>query len=455
MQHNKWLVALFLSASVLLSGCLKDNETFTPSEEYIETSAFGVVLDDLNLPVENATVAYEGGITMTDSNGIFIFSDVVVPTSEGMLEVTKEGFFQTIQSLNPTADNRSLNVHIQPLGQDYVFPSQASRVITAEDDVRLDIPVDAFSNNDGSAYSGQVVLNIGYVDPLDLDATQKIPGGHIGENFDNEKVYLEHYGTVYTSYISESGEMLDVADQKDITIHFPIPAELKGNAPFEMPLWYLDPISGQWMEDGLAAISGDSYVALVDKQGTYSIQQAFAFAKISGRVKTKSNQPVERARVSIARENSPIKLRVWTNEDGKFTAYYPTAEHLVIEVEDECANLIYSSTQGPFLGNYELSSFEVDEGKNYFKLNGIIIECNTVSTGVNNGYALLESENYVWITPANSGGAFKSGLFNCGSKFTISVFDITNGSGSKAVVINDFKQQDQSEIRLGIIEACR
>ena len=80
---------------MIVTSCLKDSEEFIPYETYIDSSILGVIGDQDNLPVENATVVYEGEDATTNPDGIFIFNDVVVPNSGAKLLVNKEGYFDT------------------------------------------------------------------------------------------------------------------------------------------------------------------------------------------------------------------------------------------------------------------------------------------------------------------------------------------------------------------------
>lgn len=454
MQHTKWMIfSAFLSVFVL-SGCLKDTEEFVPLEEYIETSAFGVALGDLNLPVENATVAYEGERTVTDSNGIFIFSDVVIPSTGGRLEVSAPGYFNTFQFVDPTSDVRSVNIHLNSLGPDHSFSGSAGGNITTSDEVIMSVPRNGLARSNGDVYSGAIITNIGYVDPTGLDAYDQVPGGNFGQNSDGINVLLEHYGTVYTQFRTQSGEELFVADQMTFQLEFPVSDDLTGEAPSQVTLWKLDRDLGKWVEKGRADLQNDRYIAIVDETGTWSIQMPFRYARLSGRVKTDRNQPVERARIAISRESSSIKTRVWTDSEGRFTAFYPIDNSLDIDVEDECGTVLYETSQGPILGDHELGSFEIDPGDRYWKLTGVITECGTLSTGISAGYSFIQTPLYRWITPVERSGGFSTGLFNCGNKFIVLGRDLVNNKGTNAVDISDFADKERN-YSLGIMEACR
>ncbi|MDX1684316.1 MAG: carboxypeptidase-like regulatory domain-containing protein [Saprospiraceae bacterium] len=454
MQYKRLALIFGVTSIFILTGCLKDHNDFIAYDENIETSAFGVVLGDINLPVENATVAYEGEKTTTDSNGIFIFSDVVIPRTGGRLTVDHPDYFPTVQSVIPTEDNRSINLHLQPLGQTYNISARIGGSVSSVDNVTLQIPPDAFELGNGQLYSGTVVSNVGYVDPLHIDAYDQIPGGHFGVDKNDNSKLLEHYGTIYTQFEGAGGEDLQISDNVTYLLVFPLDDETLAHAPQEITLWKLEDADGQWKEYGLAQLEGKSYRAEVDRIGIWSIQIPFSYARISGQVKDQSGQPLERARIALSRKDHPVKVRQWTDNEGLFSVQFPIDHALDISVEDECGNELYTTSEGPFLGNYELADIEIDPGSNYWRLSGVITECNTLSKGIEKGYSLIQTSLYRWITPVERNGNFTTGLFNCGSKFTVIGRDLLNSRGTNLVDFSELPDEDR-RYSLGIMEACR
>ena len=451
----RWHTALFFGLTLLaISGCLKDTETFIPYEEFVETDALGVILSDKDLPVENATVVLEGEMTNTDSNGIFILDDVVISYSGSQLKIIKEGFFTSALRVHPEADNRSLNVRLTAKGQDYNFLSTNPQDLTTPGDVRLVVPPNSFVDANDQDYHGLITANFGWIEPLNKDVVSRIPGGTLGNTSNGESVLLEHYGTVLTSFLSDAGQELKIKTDASFDIYFPIASNLRNSAPSEIPLWFFDEMTGSWTENGTASKEGNYYKATVTESGYWSVQLAFEYATLRGTVKDKDGRGIEHARIALSREGGEVRRRYWTDKDGHFAILYPIREPLQLEIEDECEQVLYTNTVGPFLSRTELSTIEIDPGINYWRITGVVTKCSNPSRGVDKGYSLIRTDDYRWLTPLDDNGAFHTGLFICSSKFIVGGKDLVNQLGVNDVPISDLSGKSRN-YSVGTLIACK
>jgi hypothetical protein len=453
MQLRRYTALLFGTALLALTGCLKDTEEFIPYEQFIESDALGVILNDKDLPVENATVVLEGEMTKTDSNGIFILDDVVISFSGSKLSIHKDGFFSTAVPINPNADNRSVNVRLTARGQDYSFLSTLPQDLVTGAGVRTTIPSNIFEDETGQDYNGLITANFGWIEPVDKDVLSRIPGGSIGTDANDQSVLLEHYGTVLTSFTTSTGQDLHLRDSESFVIFFPISPDLQSTAPDEIALWQFDEMKGQWIEKGVAIKEGSNYKATVTSTGYWSIQLPFHYATLSGQLKDLSGIGIERARISLSRDGANVKRRYWTDKNGRFSILYPIRENLNFDVEDECTDVLYAASIGPFLSKTELNTIELDPGDHYFRITGVVTKCSNPSRGVDKGYSLIRTDDYRWLTPLDQNGAFHSGLFVCSAQFIVSGRDLINEMGTNEPVIDDLGAKTRN-LSVGALIAC-
>ena len=138
IQFN-WLAVCLAVVSLAISGCLKDREEFIPDIENVQTNAFGVVLDEQDLPVNMTTVVAEGETTETDDFGVFIFTNVVVPSEAARLVFTKEGYFETVRSFIPNEESTpSITVRLHSLGANYTHATTSTLQLTTDEGLLLD-----------------------------------------------------------------------------------------------------------------------------------------------------------------------------------------------------------------------------------------------------------------------------------------------------------------------------
>ncbi len=87
-----------------------------------------------------------------------------------------------------------------------------------------------------------------------------MPVDLVGVNRDAEFGSLYSYGMLFVELQSPEGKILNIANNKFVTISRTIPEEMKSEAPSEVKFWYFDESNGLWREyDAPATKNGDVY----------------------------------------------------------------------------------------------------------------------------------------------------------------------------------------------------
>ena len=78
-----------------------------------------------------------------------------------------------------------------------------------------------------------------------------------------------------------SGESLNIAEGSTATLTFPIPQEILGNAPAEIPLWSFNENLGLWVEESVASLQGSNYVGEVSHFSFWNCDAPFELVELS------------------------------------------------------------------------------------------------------------------------------------------------------------------------------
>ena len=155
-------------------------------------------------------------------NDAFHVSDILVgytdPISLTIVMVRKAPFIQ----IDPTQENE-LAISGSP-------SDQGSGVAS------ISIPANAFFTLDGTPYTGQVLVSLTFLDPLDPDMLEIMPGRFVTLNANGEETIIITQGVFSLSSEDDSGNELIINGEIDVS----------GTPGFA--LWELDPLTASWIE---------------------------------------------------------------------------------------------------------------------------------------------------------------------------------------------------------------
>ncbi len=256
------IAVIFLSVLTLfLASCDKDKPTqpTTPANGFVS----GVVTSPGREVLPDVLVSIGSRTTTTDSNGNFILNEIA-PGSRIKVDFSKPGYISTqkivtVNSGRTTYCSTSLYVpSIQSFsaGMAYTVVQQSNLI---------DLPANAFVDEQGNAFTGLVQAQVMFFDPTQAENLNAFPGSFSGVQTDGTETMFESYGFFNATFVDNANpsSILHLASGKQATITSYIPSALQANAPATIPIWYYDTEDGKWNEQGSATKTGNTYVCNV------------------------------------------------------------------------------------------------------------------------------------------------------------------------------------------------
>lgn len=315
---------LLISCAYLFAGCKKqENHIDHPADESditgIATIA-GIILDENNNPVANATISTHEKQTTSNTNGIFLLKNANVSLERCVLKISKEGFVNHTYILSPSA--QSVNYVKAFLSNDaptHTIAATNGGSISLPDGSAVEFPANAFISGNGNAYSGTVSIGFKHLSIDDPNFSFKIPGNDLlGKNISGEKKPLSTYGMLGLVLKGSSGENVQLANGKPATLTIPIAASQSSIAPTTIQLWYFDETTSMWIQEGEAQRIGNNYVGKVSHFTWWNCSFAVDSGTVKGKVIDCNGAAIPNIVVSF---NGGFSLI--TNQYGEYQSWFP------------------------------------------------------------------------------------------------------------------------------------
>ncbi|RKY94173.1 MAG: hypothetical protein DRQ13_08560 [Ignavibacteriae bacterium] len=323
------MVVLLISI-LLLTGC-KDNSTNPPvgsGGETVTTTISGTVFDESNAPIVGAEINSAGQMVMTNSSGGFTFSGIQVPKDRFVVNAVKSGYFKGSYADAPKANGTSnIKIYLMTAGVTQTVNSTVGGEATLQNGSKVVLNANSVVNSDGSDYSGNVNLSVGYLDPTSENFSSLVPGGDMqAQRSDNSSVTLYSYGIIKVQMKNDAGKDLNIksGNQSEITVD--IPTSMVASAPATIPLWHYDETTGLWKEEGTATKQGGKYIGMVGHFSDWNCDSPEGTASVTGLVVDCNNLPVPGISVKIGQASA------FTGADGKFERRVPANTAFEVQV---------------------------------------------------------------------------------------------------------------------------
>ncbi|MBK6448828.1 carboxypeptidase-like regulatory domain-containing protein [Candidatus Brachybacter algidus] len=449
-----WLFALIALA---FSSCHKDIDLFIPDKDAVEFNAsiIGIVIDEAGAPVENATIRYGTNTKTSDKNGTYQFKNVKVNSKHNVVKINKTGYFEGSREFTTDRANTiTIKNILLTKSFDQSFESTTSFSIK-KGSITLDFPADAIvmaSNN--TPYSGQVQIAMKYLNPDQLEIYQQMPGSLAGINAENQLAAMTTFGMVAVELQTPSGQLLQVAPGKKVTMSNKLSAVMLSKAPSTVPLWYYDENLGYWKEEGEAKLINDTYVGEVTHFTYWNYDSQLPSIILSGKVVDQFGNPLAGADVWMIAEGDFGGGHGMTNQDGTFSGKVAKDKILNVEVrvfQGGCNNnVVYSGQIGPFASDVTIPDIVANLGSiNNINIVGTVVNC--ASQPVENGYLKVVGTGapiaFLPIVNGQVAGTFLS--CEALTNVTIQAIDIDAIEAGDIITV-----ATNSDIDLGTIMAC-
>ena len=444
------------------TGGIDNSNTPSPSmtlaESFGNTSnsdIMGRVVDLQHNPVSGAMVQIGSSTTDTDMNGIFIIKNAQVYEKFAYVKVEKAGFLHGSRSVVPTAGINQVQIMLLPQTATQTVSSGTTTTVSLSNGAAVDLS-GAYSNADGSDYTGDVQVTLHLLNPTDDDMQQQMPGMLLAENLQNEARMLETLGMVAVELRSDTGEKLNLSEGTTATITVPLDPETLAGAPNEIPLWYFDEEKGYWIEEGSATLQGTKYVGTVSHFSFWNCDIPAEYVNICMNITDSNNTPLSNINVRIESEFNGSRGGI-TNDSGEVCGIIPANQTLNLQyfLSNICNNIEIpnsSETVGPFSEditlNIVLDALEVEE---YLEtIAGVFNTCD--GDAVVNGYVEGSIGNGIPFYSIVTDGAYEINVLSCNENASISItgydFDNLQSTGEINYTLTS------PETELGNLSAC-
>ena len=297
-------------------------------EETVTTTISGSVFDESNAPIVGAEIKSAGQTAVTNASGGFTFPGIKVPKSRFVVNVAKSGYFDGSFADAPKANGTSnIKVYLMTAGVTQVVDAGTGGEATLNNGSKVKLNANIVTNPDGSTYTGNVNLSVGYLDPTSENFANLIPGGDMqAQRTDNSQATLYSYGIIKVEMKKDDGTDLKIKTGNTSEITVDIPQSMEATAPATIPLWHYDATTGLWKEEGTATKTGDKYVGTVAHFSDWNCDTPEGTATVRGLVVDCNNLPVSGINVKIGQASAS------TGSDGKFERRVPANTTFEVQV---------------------------------------------------------------------------------------------------------------------------
>jgi hypothetical protein len=455
------LAAIVLSFTFLLiTGCQKEADgpidTAPPpalDAEKVTASVQGNVVDENNIPVAGATVTSGSKTTTTDRYGVFRFNSISLSKNNGFVKVTKNGYFVGSRSFLTTA-GRTHNVRIKLLTKTTTgsFAGSAGGTVNLTGGAKLIMPADAVTDASGNPFTGTVNVAMRWLDPTSSQLPYIMPGDLRGITTAGEERGLESFGMIGVELTGSGGQALKVAVGKTAELTFPIPAAIAATAPATIDLWHFDETNGRWKQEGQATKTGNNYIALVSHFSFWNCDAPFPLVEVCMKIVDPAHgSGLNNVQVRIKRPNGSYGYGR-TDSVGNLCGKVPANEALVLEILDQCNNVVASQNIGPFSSNTTLGPISVSiPAANSLIITGIVQNCSNAN--VTSGAAVVYVAGGHTYTAPVTNGSFSLTVLNCsGNTINYSVLPIDFAAMQQGAPVTG--SGTNGTVNAGTLQAC-
>ncbi len=459
-----WIFILAIGLS--MTACVMEDDmntvtTFTPDpQQLVTTTITGRVIDQNNAVVAGATVTYKSGIveTMveTDEAGTFILQDVENKGKSAFITVQKSGKFEAFRRLSVIRDVFNYT-EIKMNDKTIIGQVSAASGGTLNDNsgASITLPANGIVDANGDGYIGDVRVAMSWIDPSADDLPQRMVGDLSGIDEEGNIRSLGSYGMLQVELLDNAGNELNLGDNQEATLEFPVPESMQSSATASIPLWSYDEEQGTWIQEGEAIYDNGIYVGKVSHFSSWNVDCLEDPIEVNGEVVVKLPDNITFAgsylSVYVCSEKFGTKGG-WLSNDGQFLFYnFPKNTIFELKIVNNCDETIYSQSYGPYVENTDLGVIEVTVDDDFTLISGNAINCD--GNAVVNGFVSIEDDNgRKYVHPLDENGFFECSLDAC---------DEVNGAlqivDTEAFLTSDpytFSSSISDDITFSDIEVC-
>jgi len=382
----------------------------------------GKIMDENGQPATGVLIKAGTKSATTDAKGYFRITNASLDKGASLVTAEKSGYFKSYRSFRATNGANHVEIKLIKKVSAGTISSSTGGSVTFTNGAKVALPVNGVVKAAGGAYTGDIKVFAAYIDPTATDISGTVPGSFMADDKDNNRVLLQSYGMMAVELESTSGEKLQIASGQVATLTTPIPAAAQATAPATISLWYVDEQTGIWKEEGTATRNGSHYIGNVKHFSFWNCDVNVPTIALSTSLKNSHGNPLIHVMVRIKRPGATYLAESygWTDSLGQVSGLVPKNEALVLEVLDNCHNVVVTQNIGPFTTNTTLPTITVNIPTTLqLAIKGKLLNCS--GQPVTNGSAIITYGGNTWYISTNSTGDFQVDLINCTPSATVTI----------------------------------
>lgn len=455
------LVLLAFAALVLIGiACNKDagstsssttNPNNIPEELTVTASLQGRVVDGNGLPIQGAAVTSGSASTSTDINGVFTFTDISMSNRFGYVQAAKSGYYSGSKSI--ITDGGSSNyVSIQLISETTTntFPALTGGVIPIPTGDTLAFGDSAVVAAGNTLFTGTVYVDALALNPTDSLLYNNMPGDLRGVGSNGQETGLQPFGIVDVELKDGSGNALQVAAGRTVTVTWGIPSSLQSIAPATVPLWYFNDTTGRWVQQGTAIRTGNSYLGQVSHFTWWTCAAPLSTVNFNVTFKDQYGNPLAYAYYILQSQNVSIPGG-YTNSDGFAQGLIPKGASLTLRIVSQCGTLLGGVNIGPAQNDQPLGTVTVNTIGGLLTLTGTVVDCSNAP--VDSGFVSANVDGLIYKASVKN-GAFTMAVNRCfSSQIAVGLTpeDLTTRITGNATTVN----VSTGKVAVGQLTACQ
>ncbi|MBK7763712.1 MAG: carboxypeptidase regulatory-like domain-containing protein [Bacteroidetes bacterium] len=442
------LLITFLTILTVFNSCKRNQIGENPlSSQFVNATIFGQVISEDGIPIRDATIEIGSHTYITDSNGLFHFFKISTSLNATLITSKKINYFTGYRTLKISANkDHFTKIMLVEKKSPIQFNSVTGGTFNIQNGGQIVFLENSIVSKDGTPYNGTVTMYSKWLNPISDNLCQLMPGDLRGKDLQKNEKLLQTFGMIGVELYDNANQPLQIAGSKTAQLSFPIPSAISMNAPSVIPLWYFNPSTGLWEEEGNAVKIGNNYVGDVSHFTFWNCDVPSNFVNLDFSVIDNTGIPLVNMLVKITNMSTGTMKYDFTNSSGYISGLIPDNANLKLEVLTPCFTSLYSqilstTSSAMSLGNIIVAIPSI----NAATITGNLIDCS--GNPVNNGF--VSFNNYFVATDINGYFNAKIAICTSPSPITIVAYDInSNVSGTNFGTLNSGLNN------FGILTAC-
>lgn len=279
----------------------------------------------LSRQVDGAIVSESG--TLND-DGLAAFE---LPLSGGRLSISADpvGFgAQTIVVETPNvARTVFADIFVQAVGISANINNPTGGDVIVDGDTLVSLPAASSVDATGTQIAGDLIVEVTKIDTG--QSNELVPGDFLAQDPATGDIsQLESFGAISVTVTDTTGNTVQLAADKTMTIRIPLAERAGTDLPPSLPLYYMDEDTGYWVEDGTADLatlpSGEQvYEATVNQIDSWMVARPLQTVEATGCAVDTDGLPIEDVRIQAVGADYIGLSRSTTNDRGVYTLSVP------------------------------------------------------------------------------------------------------------------------------------